>query len=252
MADPDTSAEAGHPDATGHPDAAGWVLGVLDPDESARFQTHLESCHQCQQAVAGLAFAAQLLKAPAPPGAALADSPEPPADLQARTLARVAQAAGAGRRNSRWRNWSTRMLALAASVIVVAGTAVGLLLSGGTASGSYALALHPGTGSPASASGTMRKADSGWSVQLTAYHLPKPGPGQFYQCWWIGTGNQAGHPNRISAGTFTVSPSGTASVQMWTAADPDDFSQVEITLDNAAQPGQPGQVVLSGTVDDDD
>jgi hypothetical protein len=29
------------------------------------------------------------------------------------------------------------------------------------------------------------------------------------------------------------------------------FSEVEITLDSATQPGQPGRVVLSGTVDDD-
>jgi hypothetical protein len=40
-------------------------------------------------------------------------------------------------------------------------------------------------------------------------------------------------------------------VQLWSAANPDDFSEVEITLDNAAQPGQPGPVVLSGTIDDD-
>ena len=97
----------------------------------------------------------------------------------------------------------------------------------------------------------MRQADSGWSVQLTAVHLPEPGSGQFYQCWWVGPGNRAGHPRLVSAGTFTVGPSGTATVQLWTAADPDDFSTIEITLDSAARPGQPGRVVLSGTVDDD-
>jgi hypothetical protein len=39
---------------------------------------------------------------------------------------------------------------------------------------------------------------------------------------------------------------------MWTAADPDDFPTIEITLDSAARPGQPGRVVLSGRVADDD
>jgi hypothetical protein len=184
-----------------------------------------------------------------PEAAALADRPPP--GLRARTLAAVARAGADARRNRRWRGWSTRMLALAAAVIVAAGTTIGLLLSGGTPAESYALALHSGTGLSASASGTIRQADSGWSVQLTAVHLPEPGSGQFYQCWWVGPGNRPGHPLLVSAGTFTVGTSGTATVQMWTAADPDDFSRIEITLDSATRPGQPGQVVLSGTVNDD-
>jgi hypothetical protein len=98
----------------------------------------------------------------------------------------------------------------------------------------------------------VRQASSGYSVQLTVAHLPKLGPGQFYQCWWVGPGNRPGHPRLVSAGTFTVGTTGTASVQMWTAADPDDFPTVEITLDSAARPGQPGQAVLSGRVADDD
>ena len=243
MTDPSALAE------DGHLDAAGWALGVLDPEDSSRFGTHLESCPECQQTVADLGCAVQMLKA-ARPGGQLTEGPEPPPDLQARTLARVARAAREGRRESRWRHWPTRMLALAASVIVIAGTAIGLLLSGGTPAETYALSLHAETGSSASASGTIRKTDSGWSVQLTAHHLPEPRPGQFYQCWWVGTGNRSGHPSQVSAGTFTVGPSGTASVQMSTAADPDDISGVEITLATATQPGQLGRVVLAGTVDD--
>jgi anti-sigma-K factor RskA len=245
MADPDASAEAGHADA------AGWVLGVLDAEDAVRFETHLETCAECQQAVAEFAATAQLLTS-ARPGVQLADGPEPPPDLQVRTLARVAEAARQAQRNGRWRNWSTRMLALAAAVVVAAGVSIGLLLSGGSSAETYALALHSETGSSASASGTMRQADSGWSVKLTAVHLPAPGPGQFYQCWWVGAGNGPGHPSLVSAGTFTVGRSGTASVQMSTVANPDHFSEVEITLDSAARPGQPGRVVLSGTVDDDD
>jgi hypothetical protein len=144
------------------------------------------------------------------------------------------------------------MLALAAAVIIAAGTGIGLLLSGGTPAATDAFTMHSGAGLSASASGTARQADSGWSVQLTMAHLPELGPGQFYQCWWVGPGNTPGHPRLVSAGTFTVGPSGTASVQMWTAADPDDFPTVEITLDSAARPGQPGRVVLSGRVADDD
>ena len=60
MADPDASAQAGHPDA------AGWVLGVLDSKEAGRFETHLESCPECQQAVAEFASTAQMLKSVLP------------------------------------------------------------------------------------------------------------------------------------------------------------------------------------------
>ena len=38
-------------------------------------------------------------------------------------------------------------------------------------------------------------------------------------------------------------------MQLWTAANPDDFPAIEITLDSAARPGQPGRVVLSGAAD---
>jgi len=227
-----------------HPEAAGWVLGTLDPDDAEWFAGHLPSCPDCRAAVAEFGPTARLMATAAPADLA-------PPGLQARTLAGVARAAAEDRRNRRWRGWSTRMLALAAAVIIAAGISLGLLLSGGTPAESYALVLHSGTGLSASASGTVRQADSGWSVQLAAVHLPATGPGQFYQCWWAGPGNRPGHPRLVSAGTFTVGTSGTATVQMWTAADPDDFSRVEITLDSAARPGQPGRVVLSGTVDDD-
>ncbi len=68
-----------------------------------------------------------------------------PPGLQARTLAGVARAATEARRNHRWRGWSTRMLALAAAVVVAAGLSIGLL-SGGTPGETYALALHSGPG----------------------------------------------------------------------------------------------------------
>jgi len=41
MADPDIA----------HADIAGWVLGALDPDESERFQAHLETCDERQREV---------------------------------------------------------------------------------------------------------------------------------------------------------------------------------------------------------
>ena len=77
MADPDIA----------HTDIAGWVLGAPDPDESERFQAHLEICDECQREVAELSPSATLLEAAAP-GVDLATGPDFPADLQARTVGR--------------------------------------------------------------------------------------------------------------------------------------------------------------------
>ena len=78
-----------------HEDLAGWVLGALDPEESHRFQAHLESCQGCQEAMAELEPTAQLLKAAGPTDELPAEAgmAEPPADLEERTLARIRQAA---------------------------------------------------------------------------------------------------------------------------------------------------------------
>ena len=77
--------------------------------------------------------------------------------------------------------------------------------------------------------------------------MPKLKPGQFYECWYAGPGNQPGHPDLITAGTFTVSPDGSATVQMWSAADPRGFPVMQITAELPGDAGQHGQVLLSGT-----
>ena len=106
-----------------HPEAAGWVLGILDPDDADQFRRHVWYCRDCQAAVAELGPAARLLQTAAPAAA-------PQAGLQARTLAGVTQAAAAarrGERHSRWRGWNVRMLALAAAVVFAAAVSAGLL-----------------------------------------------------------------------------------------------------------------------------
>jgi hypothetical protein len=58
-------------------------------------------------------------------------------------------------------------------------------------------------------------------------HIKGGGPGRFichrtrfYEGWYAGPGSRPGHPQLIAAGTFTVGPAATATVQMWSAADP--------------------------------
>jgi Anti-sigma-K factor rskA/Putative zinc-finger len=231
-----------------HPEAAGWVLGILDPGDADRFAGHLQSCPDCRAAVAELGPAARLLQTAAPAG-------EPPDELQARTLDAVAQAAAGARpggQRGRWRARSTRMLALAAALVIAAAVSVGLLVSRPAPAQAYTVVLHPQPGSPAAAAAASGRAvatqaGGGWSVQLTVAHLPDLGPGRFYECWWAGPGNRPGHPALISAGTFTVGRSGTATAQMWTAANPDTFQDMQITAQTPSSTGQHAQIILAGT-----
>jgi hypothetical protein len=229
-----------------HPEAAGWVLGVLDGFDADRFGGHLHSCPDCQAAVAELGPAARLLQTAASAAA-------PPPGLQARTLAAVAQAAAAARqaeRRSRWRGWNVRMLALAAAVVIAAAVGAGLALSRSAPTKTYTVALHSQLGPAAqAASGQViaRKTGSGWSVQLTVARLADLGSGRFYECQWAGRGNRPGHPVVITAGTFIVGPSGTATVQMWTAASPGTFPTVQIVAEPPAGAGQHEKIVLAGT-----
>jgi anti-sigma-K factor RskA len=77
--------------ALGHPDAAAWVLGALDLDDARSFEDHLRSCVQCQELVAGFEFVAGALALSGP-------AVEPPADLEAKTVAAVQYALMAGGR----------------------------------------------------------------------------------------------------------------------------------------------------------
>jgi len=69
-----------------HPEVAAWALGALDPDDSAAFEEHLQSCQQCQEQAAEFAPVARSLTLAAP-----ADIPPP--DLLSKTLAAVRYAA---------------------------------------------------------------------------------------------------------------------------------------------------------------
>ena len=60
-------------------------------------------------------------------------------------------------------------------------------------------------------------------------------------------GSRPGHPDLITAGTFTTGSSGIATVQMWSAADPRAFPTMQITAQTAGDGSQHGQVILSGT-----
>ena len=236
----------------GHPDAAGWVLGALDADDAERFRQHLASCGRCQEAVAGLGPAARMLHTAAP-------AAQPPPGLQERTLASVRRAAGAAgpparapARHRHRRRIRARWLAAAAAAAAAAVIGVVLVLQGArpAPAGTYTVTLHAAAGGTASGQAVERQTADGWSIQLTVHGLRDLGPGRFYECWYAGPAGRPGHPGLITAGTFTVGGGGSATVQMWTAADPDAFPVMQITAERPGDGGQHGPVILTGTSND--
>lgn len=170
-----------------HADVAGWVLGALDPDESERFEAHLETCDECRQEVAELGPAAQMFKAILP-GVDLASGPEPPADLQARTMARIQQAS----RKSRWRRGNLRTLAAAAAAVVaVAAAGIGFSLAQSTAALAFTIPLHHEPGKTGSGQAVAHQAPGGWSIQMNVEHLRPLRSNQFYECLYAGPDKQA-------------------------------------------------------------
>ncbi len=233
----------------GHPEVAGWVLGALDPGDEVRFEEHLRSCGECQVAVAELEPVARMLQEAAPGGGPAAAA-EPPADLQARTLASVEQAATAGGAAgvTVWRRRSVWLLSLAAAVIFAVSAGVTFLVSRPGPVLAATIPLHPPSGGTASGQATAHQTADGWSIQLTVHGLQNLGPDRFYECWYAGPGSRPGHPVLITAGTFTIGRSGSASMQMWSAADPRTFPTMQITAGRVGDDGPRGPIILSGTV----
>jgi hypothetical protein len=105
------------------------------------------------------------------------------------------------------------------------------------------ISLHAMHGASGSGQAVARHANGGWEIQLTVKHLPKLGTGQFYECWYAGPGNRPGHPELITAGTFASSG---ATVHMWSAANPAEFTIMQITIEQPGDASQHGQVILQG------
>jgi anti-sigma-K factor RskA len=227
---------------TEHPDVAGWVLGVLDPDDSVRFEEHLRSCEECQQAVAEFGPAARLLQT-ALPAIELMEDDEPPAELQTRTVARVERAA----RKAVWRRRSAALIAAAAVVVIAAVIAITVSLTQSTPALAFSFSLRAPYGGAASADATAQQTANGWSIRLTAQHLKPLPSGSFYECWYAGPDGLSGQPDLIPAGTFTVDSHGDATVQMWSVADPRSFPTMQITAERAGDATQQGTIILTGT-----
>lgn len=182
----------------------------------------------------------------------LPDRFDVPEDLTASVMAAVAVAAASEpalrrepeRRRRRFALPSWRPLAgglaLAAAAVVAVVIALG-------ARDTAPVELEGPLASPAGeVNGTIEVAllGSGRRVLLESSDyeiLPK---GEFYEVWFVGPGDTAQDPNRISAGTFHPDEEGVTDVELHAAVDPARYPRVEITAEPAGgQPAVEGPIV---------
>ena len=216
-----------------HPDLAGYVLGALDPGETAAFEQHLAGCDACRAEVDELQGLPELIDRAAPPI-------EVPPGLRERTFAAVEQAAGARRRAP-----LLRLVAVAAALVValLGGVVVSQLGGGGGQVIELALAAQPGVSGRATAE--LRRVDDGVAIDMEVSGLAPNPPGSVYECWFVGPGDTLEQPNRVSAGTFTIGASGRASLRMHSAADLRRFPVMGVTLEtDGGRPERTGEKIL--------
>ncbi|MGY2874049.1 hypothetical protein ACVW00_001239 [Marmoricola sp. URHA0025 HA25] len=160
---------------------------------------------------------------------------EPPADLQERVVAAIAEAGG-GRR--RWLQYAVG--GVAAAVLVAAGVAVGAQLNQHDDTLQFAASLK-GTALAPGASGdaTLAKTPSGWKIELHATGLPRRANGEFYEAWLK---DAAG--SLVPIGTFNDG----RKVVLWAGVGPQDFPLLTVTREVAdGNQASSGEVVLLGT-----
>ncbi len=243
------------------------ISDVLDAAAGDRTETHLP------RITAAFPPAAQ----PAPPGPAAQIPLAPPQlasyyrpspgtrrrpvpwaedDEPVRAVAKVYPAAAVAVNQPPRRRRRTGRYASAGAAVAVLVVAIAFLpgFSGNTSAEPSVLGteapvvipLHSAPGTAASGQAMAQRMPGGWSIQLSVHRLKPLAAGEFYECWFAGAGNKPGHLVLISAGTFSTGRSGSASVSMWSAANPRQFRTVEITAQSPGRASQLGRVILSG------
>lgn len=228
-----------------HLDVAGYALGRLTTPERARFERHLEGCSHC------VAELEELQRVTAALSLALPDG-DPPADLEARTLAAVLRARDeaspripthpTGRRR-----WALGGLATAGAIASLAGAFVlGGRLADDEPVGSLELSavLRAPDGDDRSASVRVTETGIGRVVELSSADLPILPKGELYEVWFVASEDRPGSPRRISAGTFHPDPEGRSEVRLAAAADPALFPVISVTAEPGDGDPSPGREVL--------
>jgi putative zinc finger protein len=242
-----------------------YVLGAIDPAERTQVDSHLATCRDCRDELAGLAGLPALLARvsteeaialsadePAPlgllPDAGFSDTelPDPQAARAERTaasgagdepprelLGAVLDLTAARRRRRNWRNIT---LTAAAAVVIAAGAFGGARLAAGPAQpaqlGGQALNYGPAgswltaTGSTQGMDATVMYRQVGWGTQLAAKVVGIP-VDTTCQLWVVGPGG-----NRVLAGSWTTDNlEGTIWYSAGTSTPQPDVHEFVVTVD---------------------
>lgn len=205
-----------------------YVMGSLEPREDKEVEEHLRECATCRAETDELRIAHEsLLDLAKATGV-------PPQDLQEIAVAPVPRRDG-GRRLPTW----IAAVAALLCVVVVFGTIFVPDLSGGGALASATLTptdLAPDAGGHIS----MKDADENMEVNLEAWGLPACENGRYYELWLV-EGEE-----RVSAGSFTVGPSGKIDLNMNAPGFARSYPTVGITYEDDEDPGTSHTQILSG------
>jgi Anti-sigma-K factor rskA/Putative zinc-finger len=205
-----------------------YVMGSLEPREEREVEDHLRECAGCREEANGLRGAHECLLD-------LAHATRvPPRELEERVVPVIL------RRNDRRRlpPWMVAVAALLC-VLVVLGTIFVPGLSGGRALASATLTptdLAPDAGGHVS----IEDTNGNMEVNLKAWGLPPCKDDRYYELWLV-EGEE-----RVSAGSFTVGPSGKIDVNMNAPGFVRSYPAVGITYEQDSDPRASDTKILSG------
>ena len=205
-----------------------YVMGSLEPSEEREIEAHLRECAGCREEADGLRIAHERLLD-------LVHATEaPPRDLEERVVEEIPTHQDR-RRLPAW------MAAVAAvfCVLAVLGAIFVPGLSGGRALASATLSP---TDRASDAGGEVSIEDAGdnTEVRLEAWGLPACEDDRYYELWLV-EGEE-----RVSAGTFTVGPSGRVEVNMNAPDFAGSYPTVGITYEHDRDPRAGDTKILSG------
>jgi hypothetical protein len=160
---------------------------------------------------------------------------EPPADLQERVVAAIAEAGASGQR--RWLRYAVG--GVAAAVLLAVGVTVGIQANQDNPL-QYAASLNGSELAPDAAGDViLTKTPSGWKIELHATGLPRRADGEFYEAWL-----KNGDGLLVPIGTFNDG----RDVILWSGVGPADFGTLTVTREVAdGNQASSGQVVLLGS-----
>lgn len=205
-----------------------YVMGSLEPREEREVEDHLRECAGCREEANGLRMAHERLLDLAYATEVLTQN------LEERVVAVIPH------RHDRRRlpSW-VAVVAAVFCVLVVLGTIFVPDLSGGRALASATLTptdLAPDAGGQVS----MEDANGNIEVSLKAWGLPPCEDGRYYELWLV-EGEE-----RVSAGSFTVGPSGNVEVNMNAPEFAGSYPAVGITYEHDRDPRASDAKILSG------